>query len=148
MIGGMNPARNLRIAIRRKGANAAAANIQSSTPERKASGSSTLAPKLIEAATVVTVIAIAGRLARILVVAVLGCVQVRSIQHYTEHWSLNVRQNLHASGQRLTGGCATTAYKNDAIDQLRQNAALGIGNDWGAVHHHKSKLLSKRCNRS
>src|SRR4029077_10579938 len=120
MIGGMNAARNLRIAIRRKGANAAAANIQSSAPECKASGSSTAAPELIEAANVVTVIAIAGRLARIVVVAVLACAHVRSIQPHAQHGGLNIRQNLHASGHRLAGGCATTADKKNAIDHLRQ----------------------------
>src|SRR6266853_1038089 len=146
MIGGMKAARNLRIAIRRKGANASAANIQSSTAESKACGSSTLAPKLIEAANVVTAIAIAGRLARIVVVAVLGCVQVRSIQHYAEHGSLNIRQNFHASGQCLAGGCATAADKNNAVDHLRQDAALRIGNDRWAVHHYKSEFLPKGCN--
>src|ERR1700686_5531821 len=147
MIGGMNAARNLRIATRSNSANTIAANAQSGPPDCKAFGSSMLALMPVEAPEVVTAMTIARRLARIIVVTVLRRVQVRTIQYYAEHGSLHIRQNLHASGQRLAGGCATTAYKNNAIDQLRQAAALRIGNDRGAVHHHKAKLLAKRCNR-
>src|SRR4029077_2846340 len=143
----MNAARNLRIATRSNGANTIAANAQSGPPDCKAFGSSILALMPLEAAKVATAMTIARRLARIVVVTVLRGVQVRTIQYYAEHRSLHIRQNLHASGQRLAGGCATKAYKNDAIDQLRQDAALRIGNDRGAVHHHKSKLLAKRYNR-
>src|SRR2546430_5468188 len=144
----MNAARNLRIATRSNGANANAVNAQSSPPDCKAFGNSIPVLMPLKAANVVTAMAIAGRLARIIVVTVFRRVQVRTIQHYAEHGSSHVRQNLHASGQRLAGGCSTTAYKNNAIDQLRQNTALRIGNDRGAVHHYKSKLLAKGCNSS
>src|ERR1700675_144940 len=147
MSGGMNAARNLRIATRSNGANTSAANAQSSPLDCKAFGSSILALMALKATNVVTAMAIARRLARIIVVTVLRRAQVRTIQYYAEHGSLHVRQNLHASGQRLAGSCATTTYKNNAIDQLREDAALRIGNDRRAVHHHKSKLLAKRCNR-
>src|SRR6266851_9703988 len=143
----MNAARNLRIATRSNGANASAANAQSSPPDCKAFGSSILAPMPLKTDNVVTAMAMAGRLARIIVVTVLRRVQVRTIQYYAEHGSLHVRQNLHASGQRLAGGCATTAYKNNAIDQLREDSALRIGNNRRAVHHHKAKLLAKCCDR-
>src|SRR5467141_1339861 len=143
----MNAARNLRIATRSNGANASAVNAQSSPPDCKAFGNSIPMLMPLKAANVVTAMAIAGRLARIIVVTVFRRVQVRTIQYYAEHRSLHVRENLDASGQRLAGGCATTAYKNNAIDQLREDAALRIGNDRGAVHHHKSKLLAKCCNR-
>src|ERR1700704_5693939 len=125
----MNAARNLRIATRSNGVNAVAANAQSNPPDCKAFGSSIPALMPPEAANVVRAMAIAGRLARIIVVTVLRRVQVRSIQYYAEHGSLHIRQNLHASGQRLAGGCAATAYKNNAIDQLREDATLRIGND-------------------
>src|SRR5258708_33799196 len=142
----MNAARNLRIATRSNGVNASAANAQSGPPDCQAFGRSI--PALMPlAGNVAIAMAIVGRLTRIIVVTVLRRVQVRTIQYYAEHGSLHVRQNLHASGQRLAGGCATTAYQNDAIGQLREDAALRIGNDRGAVHHHKSKLLAKGCNR-
>src|SRR6267378_4194669 len=144
----MNAARNLRIATRSNGANASAANAQSSPPDCKAFGNSIPVLMPLKAANVVTAMAIARRLARIIVVTVLRRVQVRTIQYYAEHGSLNIRQNLHASGQRLAGGCATTADKNNAIDQLRQDAALRIGNDRWAVHHYKSEFLPKGCNGS
>src|SRR5260370_27216533 len=142
----MNGGENVRRGTRSNGASTSAANAQSSPPDCKAFGSSILALMPLKATNVVTAIAIARRLARIIVVTVFRRVQVRTIQYYAEHGSLHVRQNLHASGQRLAGGCATTAYKNNAIDELREDSALRIGNDRRAVHHDEAKLLAKCCN--
>src|SRR5438552_2745908 len=97
MSGGMNAARNLRIASRSNGVSARAANIQSGAPDCKASGRSILAVMPLEAANVVTTIAIGRVLAGIFVVAVLRCAEVRSVQHYAEHRSSHIRENLHAS---------------------------------------------------
>src|SRR5260370_25302542 len=143
----MNAARNLRIATRSNGASTSAANAQSSPPDCKAFGSSILALMPLKATNVVTAMAIARRLARIIVVTVLRRVQVSTIQYYAEHGSLHVRQNLHATGQRLAGSCATTAYKNHPIDEHREDSSLRIVNERGAVHHHKAKPLAKCRNR-
>src|SRR5260370_3971769 len=143
----MNGGENVRRGTRDNAASTSAANAKSSPPECKAFGSSILALMPLKATNVVTAMAIARRLARIIVVTVLRRVQVSTIQYYAEHGSLHVRQNLHASGQRLAGSCATTAYKNNAIDELRDDSALRIGNDRSAVHHHKAKPLAKCRNR-
>src|SRR5437016_14011995 len=108
MSGGMNAARNFRIATSSKGNKTSAANTQSGPPECKMSGRSTPTLMPVEAANVIPAMVIVGELAGIFVVAVLRAVQLCPIQHYDEHRSLHIREILHASCQRLAGCCAAT----------------------------------------